>query len=187
MIAMCSTGAASISAPTAAGDRAASAGINHWGGRFSVSEGCHNATGGTAGGQIGYRFQSSAPSCSASKPRATGPTSAGRNTSIPFGRQYNNTRIDAFGLFTGQIGYACQQRAALRQGRRCRHRRRLRILQTGTNLIATSTVSDTRWGGTVGVGLEYGFSPNWSAGVEYNQCSWAAATTPSSRTACSHR
>jgi outer membrane immunogenic protein len=41
-------------------------------------------------------------------------------------------------------------------------------LQTGTNLIASSPVSDTRWGGTVGVGLEYGFSPNWSAGVEYN-------------------
>ena len=28
-------------------------------GAFNVSEGCHDATGGTAGGQVGYRFQSS--------------------------------------------------------------------------------------------------------------------------------
>jgi outer membrane immunogenic protein len=25
----------------------------------------------------------------------------------------------------------------------------------------------TRWGGTVGTGLEYGFAPNWSVGIEY--------------------
>ena len=28
--------------------------------------------------------------------------------------------------------------------------------------------SATRWGGTVGVGWEYGFAPNWSAGIEYD-------------------
>lgn len=27
---------------------------------------------------------------------------------------------------------------------------------------------DTRWGGTVGVGIEYGFAPNWSVGLEYD-------------------
>jgi outer membrane immunogenic protein len=26
----------------------------------------------------------------------------------------------------------------------------------------------TRWGGTVGAGLEYAFAPNWSVGVEYD-------------------
>ena len=34
-------------------------------------------------------------------------------------------------------------------------------------MVAT-TGDDTRWGGVVGVGLEYGFAPNWSAGIEYN-------------------
>jgi outer membrane immunogenic protein len=28
--------------------------------------------------------------------------------------------------------------------------------------------STTRWGGTVGAGLEYAFAPNWSVGVEYD-------------------
>jgi outer membrane immunogenic protein len=29
-------------------------------------------------------------------------------------------------------------------------------------------VNDTRWGGAVGTGLEVGFAPNWSVGVEYD-------------------
>jgi outer membrane immunogenic protein len=28
--------------------------------------------------------------------------------------------------------------------------------------------SETRWGGAVGTGVEYGFAPNWSVGVEYD-------------------
>jgi len=30
------------------------------------------------------------------------------------------------------------------------------------------TAKGTRWGGTVGAGLEFGFAPNWSVGVEYD-------------------
>ena len=52
------TGAASTSVSTAAGDRAASAGTSSTpAGAFVVAEGCHDATGGTVGGQIGYRWQ----------------------------------------------------------------------------------------------------------------------------------
>ncbi len=29
-------------------------------------------------------------------------------------------------------------------------------------------MTDTRWGGTAGAGVEYGFAPNWSVGVEYD-------------------
>ena len=28
--------------------------------------------------------------------------------------------------------------------------------------------SDTRWGGAIGAGLEFGFAPNWSVGIEYD-------------------
>jgi outer membrane immunogenic protein len=38
----------------------------------------------------------------------------------------------------------------------------------GGVLVATSTINDTRTGWTVGGGIEYGFSPNWSAKIEYN-------------------
>jgi outer membrane immunogenic protein len=33
---------------------------------------------------------------------------------------------------------------------------------------AFDQASETRWGSTVGVGVEFGFAPNWSAAVEYD-------------------
>ena len=41
-------------------------------------------------------------------------------------------------------------------------------MRCANGALACVTGDDTRWGGTVGVGLEYGFAPNWSVGVEYN-------------------
>ena len=41
-------------------------------------------------------------------------------------------------------------------------------LNTLGGALAASTGDDTRWGGVVGVGLEYGFAPNWSAAIEYD-------------------
>jgi outer membrane immunogenic protein len=37
----------------------------------------------------------------------------------------------------------------------------------------------TRWGGVVGVGLEYGFAPNWSAAVEYDHLFMSTTQTSS--------
>jgi outer membrane immunogenic protein len=45
---------------------------------------------------------------------------------------------------------------------------RFRIVDIPTGLVAGTTGDDTRWGGVVGAGLEFGFAPNWSAGIEYN-------------------
>jgi outer membrane immunogenic protein len=43
---------------------------------------------------------------------------------------------------------------------------RFNLCDTVSGLCAST--SSTRWGGTVGVGFEYGFTPNWSFGVEYD-------------------
>ena len=45
---------------------------------------------------------------------------------------------------------------------------RYRAFATGTGVQVTNSIDDTRWGAVVGVGLEYGFAPNWSFGVEYD-------------------
>jgi outer membrane immunogenic protein len=34
--------------------------------------------------------------------------------------------------------------------------------------VGLASASSTRWGGTGGIGVEYGFSPNWTAGIEYD-------------------
>ena len=30
------------------------------------------------------------------------------------------------------------------------------------------SASETRWGGVIGTGLEFGFAPNWSVAIEYD-------------------
>lgn len=44
-------------------------------------------------------------------------------------------------------------------------RDKYRVFDIPTGLTIVNG-SETRWGGTVGAGLEFGFAPNWSVGVE---------------------
>jgi outer membrane immunogenic protein len=39
---------------------------------------------------------------------------------------------------------------------------------TSTTGIAFEQATQTKWGGTVGAGLEVSFAPSWSVGVEYD-------------------
>jgi len=80
----------------------------------------------------------------------------------------NDTRVDAFGLFTGQVGYAANNVLFYVKGGAAVTSDRYRMLATATGAQVANSVDDTRWGGVVGAGLEYGFAPNWSAGIEYN-------------------
>src|SRR3954466_1417098 len=74
-------------------------------GTFIASEGCHDATGGTFGGQIGYRWQASSWVFGL-EAQGNWADFNGRNTSPNIAAFANDSRVDAFGLFTGQIGYA---------------------------------------------------------------------------------
>src|SRR5689334_2780060 len=71
------------------------------GGVFAANEGCHNATGGVAGGQIGYRWQAGA-FVFGMEAQGNWADLRGRNTSLVTGFA-NDSHIDAFGLFTGQL------------------------------------------------------------------------------------
>jgi outer membrane immunogenic protein len=89
------------------------AGINGGGATSSIDwnadgfgdEGSHKATGGTVGGQIGYRWQMSSVVFGL-EAQGNWADFSGSNTSLQFAGTTNQTKIDAFGLFTGQIGYA---------------------------------------------------------------------------------
>ena len=105
--------------------------------------------------------------CSAWKPRATGQISRVKLELGSRPEPLNRTRIDAFGLFTGQVGYAWNNALLYVKGGAAVTDNRYAGLLTGTGIVVDRTTA-TRWGGTVGVGLEYGFAPNWSAGVEYD-------------------
>ena len=127
-------------------------------------EGSHDATGGTVGGQIGYRWQSG-QFVFGVEGQGNWADFSGDNTSALFATR-NRTKIDAFGLITGQVGYAWNNVLIYVKGGAAVVSDKYEISSTAGALLAST--SDTRWGGTVGAGLEYGFAPNWSVGVEYN-------------------
>jgi outer membrane immunogenic protein len=130
-------------------------------------EGCHDATGGVAGGQIGYRWQTAAWVFGL-EAQGNWADLQGSNVSQFNALFRNESRIDAFGLFTGQIGYAANNVLFYVKGGAAVTSDRFRTYSTVTNLVNGTTGDDTRWGGVVGAGLEYGFAPNWSAAVEYD-------------------
>ncbi len=79
----------------------------------------------------------------------------------------NNSKIEAFGLFTGQVGYAWNNVLWYVKGGAAVTDDKFRGTVTGTGAVFDAA-SDTRWGGVVGTGLEFGFAPNWSVAVEYD-------------------
>src|SRR5206468_1119673 len=132
-----------------------------------ASEGCHDATGGTVGGQVGYRWQAGTWVFGV-EAQGNWADFSGRNQSLAFPAFTNQSKIDAFGLFTGQIGYAANNALFYLKGGAAVTADRFRALAIGTNTVVASTNDDTRWGGVVGAGIEYGFAPNWSAAIEYD-------------------
>jgi outer membrane immunogenic protein len=134
---------------------------------FGGPEGCHDATGGTAGGQIGYRWQTGTWVIGL-EAQGNWADFKGSNLSQIDPDFRNQSRIDAFGLFTGQVGWAANNVLFYIKGGAAVTADRFRVYDVPTGLVVGTTGDDTRWGGVVGAGLEFGFAPNWSAGIEYN-------------------
>ncbi|CAN5526831.1 outer membrane beta-barrel protein [soil metagenome] len=130
------------------------------------TEGCHDADGGVAGGQIGYRWQSAAWVFGL-EAQGDWADLKGSNVSLAFPTFTNRSKVEGLGLFTGQIGYAWNNALLYVKGGAAVTADKYNYFLTGAT-VNSGTASETRWGATVGVGLEYGFTPNWSVGVEYD-------------------
>jgi outer membrane immunogenic protein len=131
-----------------------------------ISDGCRERSGGLAGGQIGYRWQAGTWVFGL---EGQGDWADLSNTRVSIINPAFSTRTktDGIGLFTGQIGWAWNTALFYVKGGGAVTSNRFSILSTLTgNELASA--SSTRWGGAVGVGWEWGFAPNWSAGIEYD-------------------
>ncbi len=130
------------------------------------NEGTTNASGAAVGGQIGYRTQMNNWVFGV---EAQGDWTSfqgnSRNLIVP--ALTDRTRVNGFGLFTGQVGYTWAPNflAYLKGGAAVVGDRYDTLNAAGAMVDRANT---TRWGGTVGAGLEYAFAPNWSVGVEYD-------------------
>jgi outer membrane immunogenic protein len=139
------------------------------------AEGCSNATGGTVGGQVGYRWQRAAW-VFGFEAQGNWADFSGSNLSnnLTFATPYTNrSRIDALGMFTGQVGYAWNTFLLYVKGGAAFTRDKYDAYTNGVfGLFPVGTAfdqaSETRWGGAIGIGGEYAFSPNWSLGLEYD-------------------
>jgi outer membrane immunogenic protein len=134
---------------------------------FPTSEGCHNATGALVGGQAGYRWQMTNWVFGV-EAQGDWANLKGSNASLTAAIPYTNqTKVDALGLFTGQIGYAWNNTLLYVKGGAAVTDNKYSSFFTGPGIVFNQA-SDTRWGGVVGAGIEYGFAPNWSVGIEYD-------------------
>lgn len=126
--------------------------------------GSHRTSGGILGGQIGYNWQRSAFVLGVEADIDW--ASLKGNHVDPLGHDIN-TKMNSVGTITGRIGYAWD-RALLyaKGGAGWGHFKYDDFVTPGGAFNGGS--SSTRWGWTIGGGLEYGFAPNWSAKVEYN-------------------
>ena len=157
-------------------------------GQLAALGGGGRQSGVIGGGQIGYNWQvnqfvlgveadgqgSDLKGSSASATRTFGPplilATVNQTVTVDFGR------IDWMASFRGRAGFAVNQALFYVTGgaRRCRiwrlqdhGRQRARHRYSGRNVLATNGGSTTRWGWTVGGGIEWAFNQNWSVAGEY--------------------
>ncbi len=161
-----------------------------------TDEGCRDATGGLVGGQIGYRWQMT-NWVFGLEAQGDWANLKGSNTSslAALSPLVNETKIDAIGLFTGQIGYAWNNVLWYGKGGAAVTDNKYSTTSPGFTFNGVlvpagpfDQASETRWGGVVGTGIEFGFAPGWSVAFEYDHLfmgnrniSFAATTVANSR------
>ena len=129
------------------------------------ADGCRTGSGGIVGGQLGYRWQAGGWVFGVEGQGDWADLSSTR-VSILAPAFSTRTKVDGIGLITGQVGYAWNASLFYLKGGAAVTGNRFDILNGAG--VSVASASSTRWGGTVGAGWEYGFAPNWSAGIEYD-------------------
>jgi outer membrane immunogenic protein len=125
--------------------------------------------GGTVGGQVGYRWQASSWVFGVEAQGNWADITGSHNLTVfgvPIPGTVGRSKLDAFGLFTGQVGYAWNNALFYVKGGVAVTDNRFNVDVLGVNVLTSN--DQTRTSGAVGAGFEYGFTPNWSFAVEYD-------------------
>src|ERR1700710_569191 len=132
-----------------------------------IPDGCHSQSGGILGGQAGYRWQASSFVFGL---EAQGDWASLRSSHVSLVNPLltDSSKVTGLGLFTGQIGYAWNAALLYVKGGAATTRKSF-LQSTTLGGIGLNFATANRWGGTIGVGFEYGFTPNWSVAIEYDR------------------
>jgi outer membrane immunogenic protein len=133
---------------------------------FTISDGCDHASGGLAGGQTGFRQQAGA-FVFGGELQGDWASLRGSHVSLANASITDRSKVDGLLLLSGQVGYAWNAALVyIKAGLAVTDNRSDIITNPGGVGMASAT--GARSGPVVGVGFEYGFAPNWSAGIEYD-------------------
>jgi outer membrane immunogenic protein len=141
-------------------------GSNHNCWNLLVVDGCHNSSGGLAGGQLGFRQQAGAFVFGAEL-QGDWASLRGSHASLVIPLLTDQSKVDALLLLTGQVGYAWNAALVYLKGGLAVTDSHFNVL-TNPGGVGVAATTATRWNTVVGAGFEYGFAPNWSAGFEYD-------------------
>ena len=125
--------------------------------------GSYNLNGFLGGGQVGYDWQLG---WAVFGIEADASWSDIKGSGICLGERQCSSKIDAFGTITGRFGGAFDRALLYVKGGGAWAHEKHTVVQLSS--ATTSSLSDTRWGWTVGAGVEYAFAPNWSGKIEYD-------------------
>lgn len=142
-------------------------GVVPLGGGVVIPDGCHSQSGGILGGQLGYRWQGG-PVVFGLEAQGDWASLRSSHVSVVNPLLTDSSKVTGLGLFTGQIGYAWNAALLYVKGGAALTSNSL-LQATTIGGVGLNYATSTRWGGAIGVGFEYGFTPNWSAGIEYDR------------------
>ena len=132
-----------------------------------IEFGNHDVDGWLGGGQLGCNWQTGAWVFGV-EADASGANITGNGLDRRSGGMINDrSKVDFFGTLTGRVGYSWDRALFYAKGGGAAAHDKFSEVSN----IAGSTIDSadqTRWGWTVGAGVEYAFAPNWSAKIEYD-------------------
>lgn len=150
-------------------------GKKDWSDPILGSLGSHDVSGGVAGGQIGFNYQAG-PAVFGVEVDAAWAGLRGSHNLLAIPGVVAETKVDFLGTVTGRVGAAWGMALLYVKAGGAWAHDKYDLTIVGVNV---ASASETRWGWTVGAGLEYAFSPNWSAKIEYNYLDFGTKTVTS--------
>jgi outer membrane immunogenic protein len=129
--------------------------------------GNYNINGFLGGGQIGLNWQSGWTVFGVEADASWSDLHGGGGCFFA-GKFSCRSKVEWFGTVTGRVGAAVDRALIYLKGGGAWAHEKHDIFFNGKGGGLIARLSDTRWGWTVGGGIEYAFAPAWSAKVEYN-------------------
>jgi outer membrane immunogenic protein len=129
-----------------------------------AADGCHDADGWLAGGQVGWNMQTGQFVFGLEFSGSWADIN-GSHAPLLFPADTYNSDVNSIFMLTGRVGMAFDRVLLYVNGGGAWVRNEFSYAVAGVN---SDSIKNTRTGWTIGGGIEWGFAPNWSIAAQYN-------------------